>query len=942
MSVKSVKSAPEKEPEVSVPQQLPLLPLRDVVVFPKVAVPLYVGRPFSVAALEHAAKNKNLVLLVSQRSPDTDEPEADDLFEVGCVARIVQHLQLADGSVKTLIEGQHRARIGALSRDKKTGLILAHWKKMESHSLPKKEVAMELVKNVNEQFSMLAQLQRSSIPSDATTMAASLSDFSRLIDFVAFSLPVNVSERQKMLEETAVNLRAEKLLQQITGQLEIGKIERKIRGRLKHQIDKSHREFYLNEKVKAIQKELGDEGQNDLNDLKQRVKKAGMSKQAREKCLSELRKLNQTSPMSAEAGVVRSYVETLLSLPWLKRSDSNCDLLSAREILDLDHYGLEKIKERILEYLAVHQRVAKPKGSILCLVGPPGVGKTSLGRSIARATRREFVRIALGGVRDEAEIRGHRRTYVASMPGRVLQGMIRAKVRNPVFMLDEIDKMGMDYRGDPASALLEVLDPEQNHTFVDHYAEIDYDLSEVMFITTSNTNNIPPALLDRLEIIPIPGYTETEKVVISKRHLIAKQHLENGIPEGKLVFGENVLREMIQLYTREAGVRQLERAISKICRKSVTAQAIKYARILAAQKLRAAAEAQPAADQQAQVEVLSPDDPDDLPPSDDDPPRVEQQEDDSDSDSSDRAEQQVAAADADASASDEQAKTEDETEDDGDISDHDSEEEQSAPARLEPPPFKGQKVSSALMRKFLSAPPYRYDRARKDDKVGQVTGLAWTSAGGDLLNIETIKMPGRGKIEHTGKLGEIMKESIKASYSLVRARAQNLGIDKDFRRKFDLHVHLPEGAIPKDGPSAGIGLVCAMVSALAELPVRADTALTGEITLRGEVLPVGGIKEKLLAALRGNIDRVILPEENRKDLLELPDEVKKGLEIILVKWIDEVFEYIFPDFAASKIKRDIKLAAAKVKVKKAPSGSIPPPRQSSVPVPKKPSSPSPN
>lgn len=820
---------------------LPLLPLRDVVVFPHVVVPLYVGRPFSVAALEKAADYGEKILLVAQREPDTESPDIDELFSVGCVAKVLQRLQLADGSIKTLVEGVYRANILKIRLDKKTGMQIAEFEKCKSVTQDANDATKALAKTLKQQFLALSKMARTGELQEFPETGNELTDLCRLTDFIAYSMPADVDERQEYLEIMEVNKRAEQVLAQIARLLDIGKIERKIRGRLKSQIDKSQREFYLNEKVKAIQKELGDDGSSDVNDLRKKVKAAGMTEQARNKCLAELRKLSHSSMMSAEAGVVRSYVETLLSLPWKKRDIPNSDLLLARTILDEDHYGLEKIKERIIEYLAVQQRVAQPKGSILCLVGPPGVGKTSLGHSIARATGRKFVRIALGGVRDEAEIRGHRRTYVASMPGRVLQGMIRAKVKNPVFMLDEIDKMGMDIRGDPASALLEVLDPEQNCNFVDHYAEIDYNLAEVTFITTSNSYNIPPALLDRLEIIPVSGYTETEKIMIAKQHLVPKQLVENGIPAAALSYGDTALREIIRLYTREAGVRQLERSISKICRKTIVEQMLHQANNAAKSPEKKTAE------QPDTVAVAEP--------------------------KKGKHNRPRGAKGKGKSAF--------------------------AKAKPEVPPFSPETVTIEKVRKYLGPAKYRAEKTGVQDKVGQVNGLAWTETGGDMLSIEAIKMPGRGKIVRTGTLGDVMKESITAAHSLVRARAQNLGIDSSFHKKYDMHIHMPEGGIPKDGPSAGCAVVCAMVSALSDQPVRADTAMTGEITLRGEVLPVGGIKEKLLAAVRNNISRVILPEENRKDVVDLPDEIHKAVEIIHVRWIDDVFAKLLCKFPLS-------------------------------------------
>ena len=778
---------------------LPVLPLRDLVVFPSVVVPLYVGREFSLAAIERAQKGGTCLLLVAQRDPEIQKPVSEQMYEVGCLAKIIQSVNLADGSVKVLVEGMQRVRIGQSDSQARNRMITAEFEVLSDSNLPSEATTNVLRDQIIEYFSELSKYPRTEIAADNLAAARKTDDLSKLADFVSYAYTVDVSARQEMLEMTDVKARAERLIEVLCKDLEVCRIERSLRGRVKSQIEKNHREYYLNEKAKAIQSELGDDGSEEIEELKKQIEAAGMPEAVLGKCKHELRKLMIVPPMAPESAVLRNYLETLVKLPWSKRSQVNPDLAKARLILDEDHYGLEKVKERIIEHLAVQQRVKQPQGTILCIVGAPGVGKTSLGRSVARATGREYVRMALGGLRDEAEIRGHRRTYVASMPGRILQCMTRAGTCNPVFMLDEIDKMGYDFRGDPAAALLEVLDPEQNKAFMDHYAEVDYDLSEVFFIATSNSYNIPPALLDRLEIIPVAGYTEPEKMMIAKRHLIPKAMEQTGIPAGRLKLGDGALREVLRCYTREAGVRQLEREIRKVCRKVVTENALAVAR-----KAKAAGK------------------------------------------------RRKAAADA----------------------------------------FAARSITPARVNKLLGVKRYMFGKAKDEGKVGQVTGLAWTETGGDLLNIESVMMRGTGKIVRTGKLGEVMRESIEAAYSVVRARAQALDVPDDFPRRVDLHVHLPEGAIPKDGPSAGVGVVCAMVSALTGTAARADTALTGEITLRGEVLPVGGIKEKLLAAVRGEIRHVLLPEDNRKDLEEINPELLASIDIHFVKWIDEVIEKV--------------------------------------------------
>jgi ATP-dependent Lon protease len=757
---------------------LPLLPLRDVVVFPHMVIPLFVGRPKSIKALETAMEAGKSILLVAQRSAAKDEPSPDDLYATGTVANILQMLKLPDGTVKVLVEGTQRARIQSVE-DLKT-----HYQADATMVQPPAEDTTELEamrRAMISQFDQYVKLNKK-IPPEILTSLAGIDEAGRLADTIAAHLPLKLEQKQEVLEMIDVRKRLEHLLGVMETELDILQVEKRIRGRVKKQMEKSQREYYLNEQVKAIQKELGDlEEGADLEEMEKRIKGAHMSKEARQKAEAELRKLRLMSPMSAEATVVRNYIETLIGLPWKKKSKVNADLAHAETVLDEDHYGLEKVKERIVEYLAVQQRVEKVKAPILCLVGPPGVGKTSLGQSIARATNRKFIRMSLGGVRDEAEIRGHRRTYIGSMPGKILQNMTKVAVRNPLFLLDEVDKMGMDFRGDPSSALLEVLDPEQNSTFVDHYIEVEYDLSDVMFVATANTMNIPPALLDRMEVIRLSGYTEDEKVNIAMRHLIPKQMKNHGLKGEEVAISESAVRDIIRYYTREAGVRSLERELSKICRKVVKSLILKK-----------------------------------------------------------RAAKTV--------------------------------------------------VNAKNLGNYLGVRRYTFGIAEKNNQVGQVTGLAWTEVGGELLTIESAVMPGKGKVVSTGKLGEVMQESIQAALTVVRSRSQRLGIAEDFYQKNDIHIHLPEGATPKDGPSAGIGICTAMVSVLTGIPVRADVAMTGEITLRGEVLPIGGLKEKLLAAHRGGIRVVVIPEENVKDLAEIPDNVKNKLEIAPVKWIDRVLE----------------------------------------------------
>jgi ATP-dependent Lon protease len=758
--------------------QLPLLPLRDVVVFPHMVIPLFVGRPKSIKALEAAMESGKSIVLVAQKSAAKDDPAPEDLYEIGSIANILQMLKLPDGTVKVLVEGSQRARINEVL-DVKTHFAVA-MTPLPPDTAPDHETEA-MRRTMIQQFDQYVKLNKK-IPPEILTSLAGIDEAGRLGDTIAAHLPLKLEQKQEVLEMFDVKERLEHLLKLVEGELDILQVEKRIRGRVKRQMEKSQREYYLNEQVKAIQKELGEmEDGADLDDIEKKIKQAHMPKEARKKAEAELKKLRLMSPMSAEATVVRNYIDSVVSLPWRKKSKISTDLSLAEKILDEDHYGLEKVKERIVEYLAVQQRVDKLKAPILCLVGAPGVGKTSLGQSIARSTNRKFIRMSLGGVRDEAEIRGHRRTYIGSMPGKILQNMTKVGVRNPLFLLDEVDKMGMDFRGDPASALLEVLDPEQNHTFVDHYIEVEYDLSDVMFVATANTLNIPPALLDRMEVIRLSGYTEDEKVNIAQRHLLPKLMKNHGLKPEELSVSESAIRDTIRYFTREAGVRSLEREMSKICRK-VVKELVKI----------------------GQNRKIT--------------------------------------------------------------------------------------VSARNLDKYLGVRRYTFGMAEKRNQVGQVNGLAWTEVGGELLTIEAATMPGKGKMTTTGKLGEVMQESVQAALSVVRARSQRLGIQDDFYQKNDIHIHLPEGATPKDGPSAGIGLCLAMVSALTGIPVRADVAMTGEITLRGEVLTIGGLKEKLLAAHRGGIKTVLIPEENVKDLAEIPENIKNRLDIHPVKWIDQVLE----------------------------------------------------
>lgn len=758
---------------------LPLLPLRDVVVYPHMVLPLFVGRERSIQALEHAMNNGKQVLLVAQRDSNKDDPSQEDLFSVGTVATILQLLKLPDGTIKVLVEGDFRAALSDVADTE--GYTTATCREIASEE-PEDTEAQGLNKSTSELFEKYVNTSKK-VPSEVLSSLVGIEEPGRLIDTIAAHLVVPIEEKQALLELASVTQRAAHLMGLMDAELDLFQVEKRIRGRVKKQMEKSQREYYLNEQMKAIQKELGDldDAPNEMEEIQKKIKEARMPEEAQAKVDAELSKLKMMSPMSAEASVVRGYIDWMVSVPWSKRSKVKHDLKRAQAVLDSDHYGLEEVKDRILEYLAVQKRVRKVKGPVLCLVGPPGVGKTSLGESVARATNRKFVRMALGGVRDEAEIRGHRRTYIGSMPGKLLQKMAKAGVKNPLFLLDEIDKMGMDHRGDPASAMLEVLDPEQNHAFSDHYLEVDYDLSDVMFVCTSNSMNIPGPLLDRMEVIRIPGYTEDEKLNIAQRYLIPKQLKVNGLKDGEVEISEGAVLGMIRYYTREAGVRALEREIAKLARKIVKSHALGL---------------------------------------------------------------------------------------------HTG----------------TQRVAEEELETLLGVRKYNYGVADEENKIGQVTGLAWTSVGGELLTIEAMAVPGKGRHVKTGSLGDVMQESIAAATTVVRSRAQGLGIPATYYDKHDLHIHVPEGATPKDGPSAGIAMCTALVSVATSIPVRADVAMTGEITLRGEVLPIGGLKEKLLAARRGGIKTVIIPAENERNLQEVPDNIKESLNIHCVKWVDEVLD----------------------------------------------------
>ena len=770
-------SAPTTLPPA--PIDLPLLPLRDVVVFPHMVIPLFVGRPKSIKALESAMESERRIMLVAQKAAAKDEPAVEDMFSVGCVATILQLLKLPDGTVKVLVEGQQRAKVNKIEDGEHH--FSANVTPVEAAAIAadKSSEIEALRRAVMQQFDHYVKLNKK-IPPEILTSISSIDDPGRLADTIAAHLPLKLDAKQVILGLSPVKERLENLYEQLEREVDILNVDKKIRGRVKRQMEKNQRDFYLNEQVKAIQKELGEgEEGSDVDEIEKKIKAAKMPKEALKKADAEFKKLKLMSPMSAEATVVRNYIDVLTALPWSKKTKIKHDLINAENVLNEDHYGLEKVKDRIVEYLAVQQRVDKLKAPILCLVGPPGVGKTSLGQSIAKATGRKYVRMALGGMRDEAEIRGHRRTYIGALPGKVLQSLSKAGTRNPLFLLDEIDKLGTDFRGDPSSALLEVLDPEQNHTFGDHYVEVDFDLSDVMFVATSNSMNIPPALLDRMEVIRLSGYTEDEKTSIAMRYLLPKQVKNNGVKPEELEVQEQSVRDIVRYYTREAGVRSLERELSKICRKVIKGIQLK---------------------KMAPKVIVTPDN----------------------------------------------------------------------------------------LNEFLGVRKFDYGRAEQKNQIGQVVGLAWTEVGGDLLTIEAAIMPGKGVITRTGSLGDVMKESVEAARTVVRSRSALLGIKDDMFEKRDIHIHVPDGATPKDGPSAGAAMTTAFVSALTGIPVRGDVAMTGEITLRGEVTGIGGLKEKLLAALRGGIKTVLIPEENSKDLQEIPDNVKNALEIIPVKWIDQV------------------------------------------------------
>ncbi|AVP98767.1 endopeptidase La [Ahniella affigens] len=800
------------------PARLPVLPLRDVVVFPEMAIPLFVGREKSMRALEAAMAGDKRIALIAQKSADTDDPAGSDLFNVGTVATVLQLLKLPDGTIKVLVEGIARAQFRAINEGGQ-GYLSANMVSVEDEARPASREIEAATKSLLSLFEQFIKLNRK-IPPELMTTLSGIEDPGRLADTIAAHLGIRVQDKQRVLEAINLDERLELLIGFVSGEIDLQQIEKRIRGRVKSQMEKSQREYYLNEQMKAIQKELGelDEAPNEIEDLARKIAKAGMPKAIETKTKNELNKLKQMSPMAAEATVVRNYIDWMVNVPWRRRTKVSSDLAEAQKILDADHFGLEKVKERILEYLAVQNRVKKMKGPILCLVGPPGVGKTSLGQSIARATNRKFVRMALGGVRDEAEIRGHRRTYIGSMPGRVVQNLSKVKVKNPLIMLDEIDKMSMDFRGDPSAALLEVLDPEQNHTFNDHYLEVEFDLSEVMFIATANSLNIPPALLDRMEVIRIPGYTEDEKLAIAERYLVPKEVAGAGLKPNELSISHDAMLDTIRYYTRESGVRNLNREIAKMSRKTV-------------KKL---------------VESAG------------------------------------------------------------------------STTKID--------IDSNNLDDFLGVRKFNFGRAEVESEVGLVTGLAWTQVGGDLLSIEATVVPGKGKLTHTGQLGDVMQESIQAALSVVRSRVDRFGIDPEFHQKYDIHIHVPEGATPKDGPSAGIAMCTALVSALTKVPVRADVAMTGEITLRGRVLPIGGLKEKLLAAQRGGIQTVLIPDENQKDLADVPATITDSLKIVPVRWIDEVLEIALKDFAmrpAANSEPTPKVEVPKIESADAPTAETP-------------------
>ena len=773
-------SSDKDQSSSSVAIEIPVLPLRDVVVYPHMVIPLFVGREKSIHALDTAMQDNKKILLIAQKSADIDEPGIDDVHEIGTLATILQLLKLPDGTIKVLVEGVQRAKVEGLHE--RGDFFVANYSELDEVPDEDDRETDILSRSILNVFDQYVKLNKK-VPAEILTSLAGIDEPSRLSDTIAAHMSLKLDEKQKILEISSVHARLEYLMSLIDAEIDLLQIEKRIRGRVKQQMEKSQREYYLNEQMKAIQKELGDmdDVPNEVEELEKRIAEAGMSKEANKKATGELNKLKMMSPMSAEATVVRNYIDWLADCPWKKKSKIRRDLAGAEQVLNDDHYGLEKVKERILEYLAVQQRVKKLKGPILCLVGPPGVGKTSLGESIARATNRKYTRMSLGGVRDESEIRGHRRTYIGSLPGKVIQNLSKVGTRNPLFLLDEIDKMAADFRGDPASALLEVLDPEQNHTFSDHYLEVDFDLSDVMFVATSNSMNIPGPLLDRMEVIRLPGYTEDEKVAIATKYLLPKQMEENGLKDSELQVNESALRDIVRLYTREAGVRSLQRELAKICRKVVKQMVLK-------------------------------------------------------------------------------------------------------------PESKAVSVTSKNIEKYLGVKRFRYGVAEKNNQVGQVNGLAWTEVGGEILTIESAVMPGKGKLSHTGQLGDVMQESIQAAMTVIRSRSASLGLVSNFHDDKDIHVHVPEGATPKDGPSAGVGMCTALASSLTGIPVNANVAMTGEITLRGEVLPIGGLKEKLLAAHRAGIEVIIIPHDNEKDLVDIPKNIMSKLDVKPVRWIDEVLE----------------------------------------------------
>ena len=774
-------SSSDKDQSISsVATEVPVLPLRDVVVYPHMVIPLFVGREKSIQALDTAMQDDKKILLVAQKSADIDDPGVDDVHEIGTLATILQLLKLPDGTIKVLVEGVKRAKVEGLHESGE--FFVANYSELDEVAAEDERELEILSRSILNVFDQYVKLNKK-VPAEILTSLAGIDEPSRLSDTIAAHMSLKLEEKQKILEIVSVHKRLEYLMSLIDAEIDLLQIEKRIRGRVKQQMEKSQREYYLNEQMKAIQKELGDmdDVPNEVEELEKRIEEAGMSKEANKKATSELNKLKMMSPMSAEATVVRNYIDWLVDCPWKKKSKIRRDLAGAEKVLNDDHYGLEKVKERILEYLAVQQRVKKLKGPILCLVGPPGVGKTSLGRSIARATNRKYTRMSLGGVRDESEIRGHRRTYIGSLPGKVIQNLSKIGARNPLFLLDEIDKMAADFRGDPASALLEVLDPEQNHTFSDHYLEVDFDLSDVMFVATANSMNIPGPLLDRMEVIRLPGYTEDEKVAIARKYLLPKQIEESGLKDKELQVNDAALRDIVRLYTREAGVRNLQRELAKICRKVVKQM------------------------------VLD-------------------------------------------------------------------------------PKSKATSVTSRNLEKYLGVKRFRYGMAEEHNQIGQVNGLAWTEVGGELLTIESAVMPGKGKLSYTGQLGDVMQESIQAAMTVIRSRSASLGLANDFQETKDIHVHVPEGATPKDGPSAGVGMCTALASSLTGKSVRANVAMTGEITLRGEVLPIGGLKEKLLAAHRAGITTIIIPHDNEKDLIDIPKNIMAKLDVKPVRWIDEVLE----------------------------------------------------